>query len=260
MTGIPPEAAQAMAIVRELIGESAIGIYLFGSAVVGGSREHSDVDVLVAVNRSVDFEKRQALIARLLKTSGAIGNPHSIRPLELTVIRIQDVVPWRFPPRAELVYGEWLRGTFESRAVPEPVHDPDLAIVLKKVIDNSLTLWGEAAVDVFDPIPMEDILRAIRESLPTLLKGIDGDERNTVLTLARMWLTAATGDIAPKDIAAQWAALRLPEEQASMLHEARLGYLGTFHDNWRERENALSELIRGMRNAIEACLDSGPVT
>jgi aminoglycoside 9-adenylyltransferase len=162
------------------------------------------------------------------------------------------------PPRAEFVYGEWLREEFESGAVPEPTRDPDLAIVLKKVIDNSLPLFGDDAVNLFNPVPMKDILRGIRESLPNLLDGVEGDERNVILTLARMWLTAATGDIAPKDISAQWAALQLPEDQASILNEARLGYLGKLDDSWHDRKDELRKLIRQMQSSVETCLDSRP--
>ncbi|GEM_PF-6550602 len=39
-----------------------------------------------------------------------------------------------------------------------------------------------------------------------------GDERNVVLALARIWFSAATGTIAPKDVAANWALERLPQE------------------------------------------------
>src|SRR5690606_34610762 len=105
--------------------------------------------ILVVVTNPPTFEQRKTLVAQLTSVSGAIGNPQAIRPLELTVITVSDVVPWQFPPRAEFVYGEWLREDFEAGSVPEPVRDPDLAIVLKKVIDNSLPLYGSYAERVF---------------------------------------------------------------------------------------------------------------
>ena len=255
-TRFPREADQAHAIVRELLGDAVIGVYLFGSAVVGGLRKDSDVDVLAAVNQSTTFVQRRRLVARLMKVSGAVGNGSSTRPLELTVINVRDVVPWRFPPRAEFVYGEWLREDFERGAVPDPVRDPDLAIVIKKAIDNSVPLFGREPAYLFAPVPIEDILRAMRESLPGLLERVDGDERNVMLTLARMWLTAATGDIAPKDVAAQWAASRLPVEQAFILGDARLGYLGELDDSWHGTEEELREIIRTMQTCVEACLES----
>ena len=232
-----------------------MGIYIFGSAVVGGLKNKSDVDVLVAVNESLTFEQRQVLLTRLMEVSGTIGNIHTVRPIELTVIRVADVVPWRYPPRSEFVYGEWLRKEFDAGAVPNPVCDPDLALVLKTLIDNSLALYGDNAEKVFDAVPMADIQRAIRESLPGLLAEIQGDERNIVLTLSRMWLTSATGEIAPKDTAAEWVETLLPDHQAALVRYARQGYLGKIADDWSGRQEELMALISHMQETIMSCLE-----
>ena len=37
----------------------------------------------------------------------------------------------------------------------------------------------------------------MRDALPSLAAGLDGDPRNVLLTLARMWRTVATGDECP---------------------------------------------------------------
>ena len=252
---MPVEAKQAQSVVEDVFGDSIISIYLFGSAVVGGLKRDSDVDILVAASKSPTFEQRKALVSQLMSLSGAIGNPQAIRPIELTVITVSDVVPWQFPPKAEFVYGEWLREKFESGRVPEPVRDPDLAIVLKKVIDNSLALNGSSAEKLFDPVPMTDIRRAIRDSLPGLLAEAAGDERNVVLTLSRMWLTAATGDIAPKDAAAEWAENQVPPQYGKLLKYAREGYQGMIDDRW-DKEEGFEALVSYLKNSIEECLDA----
>lgn len=252
---IVDEAKQAQLIVESVLGESIVGMYLFGSAVVGGLKRDSDVDILVAVSNPLTRQQRKTLVARLMGVSGAIGNSQAIRPLELTVVSVSDVVPWQFPPRAEFVYGEWLREEFEAGSVPEPVRDPDLAIVLKKVIDNSVPLYGGNAAEVFEPVPITDIRRAIRDSLPSLLAETAGDERNVVLTLSRMWLTAATGNVAPKDAAAEWAAKKAPPDHAMLLKYARNGYLGMIEDRW-ERQEEFGALVSYMKNSIEKCLDA----
>lgn len=251
--GIPDEVKEAKSVVEGVLGDSIIGIYLFGSAVVGGLKPDSDVDVLVAVAGSPTFEQRKTLVSRLMGVSGAVGDSRGLRPLELTVVTVSDVVPWRFPPRAEFVYGEWLREAFEAGSVPEPVHDPDLAIVLKKVLDNSQALYGRAAEALFDPVPMSDIRRAVRNSLPGLLAETAGDERNVVLTLSRMWLTAATGEIAPKDVAAEWAEKRVPAHHGVLLKQAREAYLGVIADHWGSRER-FDALVGYMKDSIEKCL------
>jgi hypothetical protein len=44
----PQEAKQAFNIIQSLLGKTVVGVYLFGSAVVGGLHPNSDVDVPIA--------------------------------------------------------------------------------------------------------------------------------------------------------------------------------------------------------------------
>ncbi|MFU1806187.1 aminoglycoside adenylyltransferase domain-containing protein, partial [Enterococcus faecium] len=84
-----------------------------------------------------------------------------------------------------------LREQFEKGEIPESTYDPDLAILLAQLRKNSINLLGPKATEVIEPVPMTDIRKAIKESLPGLIASINGDERNVILTLARMWLTAS---------------------------------------------------------------------
>ena len=59
-------------------------------------------------------------------------------------------------------------------------------------------------------------------SCPNLL----GDERNVLLTLARMVLTVETGHIASKDEAVEWILPSLREPHISVLTLAAMGYAG----------------------------------
>ncbi|WP_077296440.1 aminoglycoside nucleotidyltransferase ANT(9) [Virgibacillus pantothenticus] len=247
---IPKEAVQALKITMDLLGQTVMGVYMFGSAVTGGLRINSDVDILIVVNHRLSEEMRRKLTERLMLISGKVGNTKSVRPLEVTVINHSDVVPWRYPPRNEFLYGEWLRSEFEADQIPEPTCNPDLAIVLAKTRKNSVSLYGSDASDILDPVPKTDIRRAIKDSLPDLIEGMKGDERNVILTMARMWQTVADGEISPKDVAADWAIPRLPQEYANLLDLARKGYLGEYADNWEGRESELRALINYMKNSI----------
>ena len=40
------------------------------------------------------------------------------------------------------MYGEWLREQFDKGAIPEPTYDPDLAILLSQLRENSINLFG----------------------------------------------------------------------------------------------------------------------
>lgn len=111
---VPAEAKAAQGVIENIFTDAVAGIYLFGSAVVGGLKIRSDVDVLVALNRYTTFAERKELVSKLMGISGRIGNADAVKPLELTVVSIPAVVPWRFPPSAEFIYGEWLRNEFEN--------------------------------------------------------------------------------------------------------------------------------------------------
>lgn len=254
---IPLEANEALCVIQGVIGRSVVAAYLFGSAVAGGLQASSDVDVLVVVDRKLPEQVRGSLVAALMQVSGPIGNSEGRRPLELTVICRSEVVPWRYPPKNQLVYGEWLRATFEQGRIPGPGVDPDLAIVLKQVRDQGIPLLGPPASVMLTPVPRADLRAAMRDSLPGLVAEMQGDERNVLLTLARMWLTAAEGEIAAKDVAAAWAIARLPDDKAALLELARKGYLGQGEDCWRGKQAELEGLVATMQQAIEACLSPG---
>lgn len=99
---IPKEAIQASKIIEELLDSILVGIYLYGSAVMGGLRINSDVDILVVINRSLSERTRRDLTDRLMLISGKIGNTKDMRPLEVTVINQKDIIPWHFLPDMNL--------------------------------------------------------------------------------------------------------------------------------------------------------------
>lgn len=125
-----------------------------------------------------------------------------------------------------------------------------MAIVLAQVIENSIPLYGPLASEILDPVPMTDIRRAIKESLPESMEDMKGDERNVILTLARMWQTVAVGEISPKDVAAEWAIPRLPKEHATLLDLAKKAYRGEYVDNWEGLDAEVTALVNHMKNAI----------
>ena len=61
-----------------------------------------------------------------------------------------------------------------------------------------------------------------------------------ILTLARIWATMATGEILPKDAAAEWASVRLPTQHQAVLAHARAIYLGEAPERWDD----LQPLVR----------------
>ncbi|KAB2346973.1 aminoglycoside adenylyltransferase family protein [Actinomadura rudentiformis] len=220
-------------LVGSVLGPEAIGMYLHGSSVLGGLKPASDVDVLVVSRRRMNGRERRVLLDGLLEISGS-GSPGRPRPVELTVVVQSEVRPWRFPPNGDFLYGEWLRDEFEAEGPPQPEPMPDLALLLTMVLSGNHAVSGPPPAEVLDHVPHADLVRASVSGIPGLLDDLESDTRNVVLTLARVWTTLATGEIRPKDAAADWALARLPPEQRPVLEYARKLYLTCRYceENW----------------------------
>ncbi|MFJ9174546.1 aminoglycoside adenylyltransferase domain-containing protein [Streptomyces sp. NPDC102360] len=152
--------------------------------------------------------------------------------MELTLVQLADVRPWRFPPVREFQYGEWLREAYERGETPEPEVDEDLALLVTMVRQRGVVLFGPPATELLHPVPKSDVRRATVAGVPALLEELETDTRNVILTLARVWATLVTGEILSKDAAADWALPRLPEENRAVLVHARSVYLGEAEDSW----------------------------
>ncbi|MFG3550228.1 aminoglycoside adenylyltransferase family protein [Streptomyces sp. NPDC047725] len=227
-----------VALVLRRLGDGVLGVFAHGSATLGGLRPHSDLDLLVVVRGRTTHAQRALLTRELLEVSGGEGR----RPVELTVVARDDVRPWRYPPRREYQYGEWLREEYTRGAVPEPEDDPDLAPLLTMALRADAPLYGPPPAELLDPVPHEDLRRAIAAGVPGLMAELGTDTRNVLLTLARIWSTLVTGDIRAKDAAADWALPRLPAAHRPALAHARAVHLGCEEESWT-----------GLRDAAGAC-------
>lgn len=249
--GVPPDQVAAVLALLARVAAPVMGVYLYGSAVDGGLRPDSDLDLFGVVERRLSADERRQIIEGLLPLSGRETRRPSWRPIELTLVVRSEVVPWRYPPRLDLQYGEWLRPAFLAGDLePWPQESPDLAVLVTMVIARSDALVGPPAGNLLAPVPHEDILRAMADEVEPLLGDLESDARNVLLTLARMWMTASTGEVRPKDVAAAWAAERLPAKQRPTMLRARAGYIGEVEDRWDDLVSVRSvaaDLVQGLR-------------
>jgi predicted nucleotidyltransferase len=225
---------RVVSLVREVLGPDVVGVYLFGSAVLGGLHLESDLDVLVVSKRRTSRAQKQRLVDRLLAISGYRTSAGQWRRVELTIVLQSEIRPWRYPPSFDFQYGDWLRGEFERGSLePWPTTtNPDLAALITMVLLADTAVFGPSPGEVFDLVPHDDLVRAIVSEIDMLLRDLDSDTRNVLLTLARIWSTVATGIIRSKDSAADWALDRLPEEHRTVLARARAIYVGDQEEHW----------------------------
>jgi Aminoglycoside adenylyltransferase, C-terminal domain len=179
--------------------------------------------------RRTTREEKQRLVDRLLTISGT-----PLTNVDLTVVVASEVRPWRYPPSFDFQYGDWLRLEFEGGNVePWPMTtNPDVASLITMALLARRPLLGPPPAEVFDPVPRDDLIRAIVGDIDALLGDLESDTRNVILTLARIWNTVTTDGIRSKDDAATWALARVPEEHRSVLARARAIYLGDEEARW----------------------------
>ncbi|ONF73115.1 aminoglycoside adenylyltransferase domain-containing protein [Amycolatopsis keratiniphila] len=218
-----------------------LGLYLFGSGAAGGLKPDSDVDLLLVTRRSLGEDERGALVSLLLRLSGWRGHADRFpgaadrRPIELTGIVAGDE-----PSRRDFQYGEWLREEFVEGCLPGPAEDPDVVILAATAHAAHRVLRGPALAEVVDPVPPDRLRDAALGVIPGLLSEIEGDERNVLLTLARIVVTVETGRIVSKDTAAALVG------GGVLLERARAGYLGTASDDW----TGLSAEVASLASAL----------
>ncbi len=232
---------RALALIGAVLEADIVGVYLFGSAVMGGLRAESDLDLLVVSKRRTTHAEKQRLVEGLLAVSGRKTAQGMWRRIELTIVVESDVKPWRYPPSFDFQYGDWLRSEFESGNIePWPTRvNPDLALLITMVVQANTPLLGPPPAEIFEGVPDDDLRRAMADGIEGLRDDIDSDTHNVILTLARMWSTLATGVIRSKDAAADWALERLPEAQRPALRRARAIYLGEQVEGSEELEDQI---------------------
>lgn len=228
-------ADHAVGVVLDLLARcdpgGVAGVYLYGSAAAGGLRPDSDIDLLVLTRRSLTDTERAAVVAVLLRVSGWPGHALTFpdaadrRPLELTVLTLDQVRPAPDAPRVDFQFGEWLRADLVRGDLPSPAADPDAVIVLATALAAHRVLRGPALTDLVTPIAPRTLRRALAAVVPGIVADMAGDERNALLTVARILVTLETGRIASKEAAAAAVARTLTGSDRALLESARRQYV-----------------------------------
>ena len=232
---------------------------MHGSAVLGGFRPDSDIDVIVVSRRRTTADEKRRLIHLLLSLSGRKASLRPGRKIECDIVVESEIRPWRYPPAFDFHYSELWRERFES-GILEPwtnPTNPDLASAVTMVLLGDKPLAGPRSSEVFDPVPRNDYIDAILRDIGTVDEFLPWDTRNVVLTLPRIWSAVATEAVYSKEGAAIWALPRLPEEHRAVLERARAGYCGEAEDLWDDvrpevrayADHVVSEIERALTKA-----------
>ncbi|EPD42325.1 streptomycin 3'-adenylyltransferase [Delftia acidovorans CCUG 15835] len=139
---VSTQIAAVQTVLQQLLGGKLCALHLFGSAVEGGLKPCSDIDLMVTVTGPLPESLQQRLLQTLLAHSAWPGSDPGLRALEVTVVALSEVRPWRYPPRREMQFGEWLRADIQAGRYEPAMTDNDLAILFTKLRVTAVRYTG----------------------------------------------------------------------------------------------------------------------
>jgi len=257
MPNLEQQIDQCLNLLKQIITHDLLGVYLYGSAIIGGLQKYSDIDLFVVTNRSTTREEKKQLASSLLQISG-VYMKSAKPPVELTIVVKSDVNPWHYPPQFDFQYGDWLRKEFESGNI-EPWQSkvmPDLALQITQVLLSGKTLVGAAPNRLLPQVPYPDFIKAMAQELPSLMDSLEFDTRNVLLTLARMWYTLETDTIHSKPESAGWVISRLPNDYHLVLQRAKSICMGEKIEYWDDLNTLIKPCVNFMIDKINELIST----
>ena len=144
-----------------ILGENLTGIYLHGSAAIGGFNKNSDVDIIIVIKNSMsDIAKLQYMdmLTELNRQAPAKG-------VELSIVKEEVCNPFVYPTPYELHFSiahlKWYISNPRDYIEKMKGTDKDLAAHFTIVYYRGKTLFGKEIKEVFAKVGREDYFDSI---------------------------------------------------------------------------------------------------
>lgn len=227
---IPTAFPQVNELLQELLdgvvpilGEQFVGMYLFGSLVMGDFDEASDIDVAIVTRAPVTDEQFLAL-SKMHKRIAGGPSPFAVH-MEVSYLTLDQLR--RYDPKNAL-HPQLQRDPGEELGIQNHAR-----VVERWVLrERGTPVYGPPVGDMIDPITQDDLRASAREILRDwmipLLQSPQpfqtrGYQSYTVLSLARILYTLRFGQVVSKPFAAHWAQATLDSRWAPLIERALFG-------------------------------------
>jgi aminoglycoside adenylyltransferase-like protein len=216
-------AAVAAGLTR-VLGPALVGLYLHGSAALGGwSADHSDVDLLGVVARPLDRRAKRVISARLNHPSLACPAPAGLE-LNLVTAAVAADPPRRPPFELSVRTGP----TPQTHLGGPAAADPDLLLCFAVCRRAGVAVAGPDPLELFAEPPRAWLLERVAAELRWAMGH--GSFAARVLTACRAWRYLEDDVLGSKVDGGRWARLRLadagPPEAADVVEAAVAAQLG----------------------------------
>ena len=197
--------------MQKILGEKLVGVYLYGSLVIGDfDPTISDIDLVAALASDLDDKEFEAL--QRMHVDFAHQHKEWDDRIEVCYISLAalQTVKTGTSQVANISPGE----PFHKRETPI-----EWLISWYLVRETSITLFGPAPKTIIEPISKDEFIGAIRAHTEAWDEWIhDMHHRNsqayTILTICRALYTLKCGEQVSKKQAALWAEKEFPERDS----------------------------------------------
>jgi streptomycin 3"-adenylyltransferase len=210
---------ELVSALQPQLADNLVGVYLHGSLAMGCfNPQSSDIDLLVAIQHSLDPQAKRRVAELLLDQSNA---PH---PLEISFLTQANLRPWRHPTPFDFHYSETWRQRYEQelangdrwRWSEEPSTDSDLAAHIMITNHRGICLYGAPIPQAFPSVPEKDYVDSIVGDFRWAVEGerLVANPVYFVLNACRVYAYLLERRIYSKEEGAVWAL-----EQPGILSE-----------------------------------------
>jgi len=227
----------------DYLGTNLAGIYLHGSLALGSFNPNaSDVDVIVLLHEGIGTDLKFELVQAFLELS---NHPS---PIEISLITMDAVHPWKHPTPFELHSSEYWRERYEEQVrlknkafwKGSPV-DSDLACHITLIHQRGICLYGLPIEQAFPPVPEQDFRSSLLSDIQYAANAVHTLPIYGILTLSRVLSYLETGDILSKAQAGEWVLPLIPENLRYIVEWAVNRYTGINDENMQFDEGDLEQ-------------------
>ncbi len=226
------------AVARELIdgfaeaagaafGEDLVGVYLHGSAAMGGYHPAvSDLDFVVVSRGPITDAARRAFMDAVVELDARAPG----KGIEMSVVTAAACGDFAHPTPFELhwsrMHADWYRRDPDDYIHKMRGTDADLAAHFTVIRGRGVCLRGAPIGEVFAPVPERDYVDSIWNDVCGAPEEIEGAPVYLVLNLARVLAYLEDGTVLSKREGGDWALARLPEVYRPLVRSALNAYGG----------------------------------
>ena len=231
--------------IQKILGEKLIGLYLYGSLVIGDFDPNiSDIDLVAALSSDIDDKEFGALqkmhddFAKKYKEWDdrievcyiSVAALHAVRSRTSQIANISPGEP--FHRRESSI--EWLTDWYVVR-------------------EKGITLFGPSPKTIIEPISKDEFIRSVKANAKAWRVWINDmhnrkSQAYAILTLCRALYAYKNGEQVSKKQAALWAEQELPE-WSKLIQNALL-----WREDWRNEQvdhaETFPEILRFVHFAI----------